>query len=193
LNEVLQDLSNVHLIPGDALTFDFSQLPPGSLFASNLPYNIATAILRRALAASTFRRLVFMVQREVAERLVARPGQPSFGALSLVVSYFGQARILRHVAPGCFHPPPEVTSSIVVIEVSHQGQVNYQLLDFLHQAFRYRRKTLSRSLIHSGYPKELVQTTLAELGHDPSRVRAETLGLPALTALHEVLQRDIAT
>ena len=90
LVETLADLDNVRLIHGDGLTFDLSQLPENSLFVANLPYNVGTPILLRALESSRFKRLVFLVQKEVAERLTAGPSTPAYGALSL------DRRALRH-------------------------------------------------------------------------------------------------
>ncbi|MFX5480767.1 rRNA adenine N-6-methyltransferase family protein, partial [Acinetobacter baumannii] len=84
-----------------------------SLLVANLPYNIATPLVTRLLRTGRFARLVFLVQKEVAERMVARPNTPSYGLLSLRVAYHAQAEKLFDLPPGAFFPPPKVVSSLV--------------------------------------------------------------------------------
>lgn len=192
LAETLEDLTerrgagSVRLVHGDATTFDLSTLPAGGALVANLPYNVATAVLTRALASRRFRRLVFLVQREVAERLVAAPSAPAYGALSLLVAHYGKARIVRDVPPGAFWPPPKVTSSVVRIDVDEAAAPDPALFGLIHEAFAHRRKTLLRNLVYAGYDKDAAAATLAELGLDP-RVRAEALDLAAFRRLRGAL------
>ena len=189
LADTLAGTSNVELVQGDAAAFDFAILPAGSLLVANLPYNVATAVVTRALASGRFARLVFLVQREVAERMTARPSTPAFGALTLVVAHFGSARIVRNVPPGVFLPPPKVTSSVVRIDVHPDARPDPALFALIHQGFAHRRKTLVKNLIMAGYPRERAERALAQLGLDP-RVRAEALELARFEALLRALRGE---
>lgn len=186
LEETLAGLDNVELLKGDALTFDLATLPSGSLLVANLPYNVATAIVSRALQSQRFRRLVFLVQREVAERLVAAPGTPAFGALSLLVAHFASARIVRNVSPGAFMPPPKVTSSVVRLDVKDAAEPRPELFTLIRQSFAHRRKTLLRNLAYAGYPEPVITRAMAAVGLE-GRVRAEALDLPTFERLLEAL------
>lgn len=190
LNETLKDLSNVTLVHGDGLLFDFQQVPIGSLLVANLPYNVGTAILTRALESSHFKRLVFLVQKEVAERLTAslhdkNHSTKSYGALTLVVKYFGTAKRIADVKPSSFFPAPEVTSSIVRIDIEPTAKANPALFDFIHTAFRHRRKTLKKNLMMAGYSEVL--GGLEGLGLPPD-IRAEALELKDFQALFALLR-----
>jgi 16S rRNA (adenine1518-N6/adenine1519-N6)-dimethyltransferase len=182
LAETLKDFSNLSLVHGDGLTFDLTTLPVGSLLVANLPYNVGTTILLRALESSRFKRLVFLVQKEVAERLSASPGTKSYGALSLVVKYFGTAKRLTDIKPSSFFPAPEVTSSIVRIETDATMQANPALFDFIHTAFRHRRKTLKKNLTMAGIEGPRILEVLEDLGLN-SDIRAEALTLKEFEGL----------
>jgi 16S rRNA (adenine1518-N6/adenine1519-N6)-dimethyltransferase len=174
LAETLKSHENISLVHQDGLTFDFKQLPKGSLLVANLPYNVGTAILIRALAASHFKRLVFLVQKEVAERLTASPSTKSYGALSLIVKYFGVAKRVADVKPSSFFPAPDVTSSVVRIDTNLAVSTDQKLFDFIHLAFRHRRKTLKKNLQMAGYKNVL--SGLEQVGLSPD-IRAEALEL----------------
>ena len=188
LGETLTGLDNVELVHADALAYDLTTLPPGSLLVANLPYNVATPVIVRALESRRFERMVFLVQREVGERLVARPGDDAFGALSLIVERFtSRRRVVRHVAPGAFMPPPKVTSSVVRLDVDASVGPDPDLIALIHQSFAHRRKTLKRNLVYAAYPEERIDGALAALGLDP-RVRAEALGLDVFERLRVLLE-----
>ncbi len=186
LSETLAGLENVELIHGDGLTFDLTQLPENSLLVANLPYNVGTPILVRALESGRFKRLVFLAQKEVADRLRAAPGTPAYGALSLVVAHFGSAKTIRDLKPGSFAPPPEVTSSVVRIDTKPGAAPDPGLFRLIHQGFAHRRKTLKKNLLMAGYPADRVGEALTAAGLD-SRVRAEALGLETFDTLHKLL------
>lgn len=186
LAETLAGLANVELVHGDGLTFDLTQLPKNSLLVANLPYNVGTKILVRALGSGRFRRLVFLVQKEVAERLSAAPGTSAYGALSLIVAHFGGAKTVRDVKPSAFLPPPEVTSSVVRIDVRPGRKADPALFRLVHQAFAHRRKTLHKNLRMAGYPAALVDEALRAADLDP-RVRAEALALETFYTLQQLL------
>lgn len=186
LGETLVGLDNVELVAGDGLAYDTSGLPPGSLLVANLPYNVATAIIGRTLEATRFKRLVTLVQREVAERLVAAPGSPAFGALSLLVAHFASGRIVRHVPPGAFMPPPKVTSSIVRLDVDPDAKPAPALFRLIRRGFAHRRKTLKRNLLYAGYEPVPLAAAMSAAGLD-ERVRAEVLGLAEFERLLDLL------
>lgn len=191
LTETLAGLENVELIYGDGLEFDPTQLPENSLLVANLPYNVGTPILMRALSAGRFKRLVFLVQKEVADRLKAAPSTPAYGALSLIVAHFGSVRTVRDVKPSSFAPPPEVTSSVVRIDVTPGAEADPALFRLIHQAFAHRRKTLKKNLLMAGYPAALVTGALEAATLDP-RVRAEALNLQTFNILHKQLFKPTA-
>lgn len=186
LEETLGVCSNVRLVHADGLSFDLSALPEGSLLVANLPYNVGTAMLTRALESARFGRLVCLVQKEVAQRLTAPPGSELYGALSLVAAHFAKAEIVRDVPPSAFLPAPEVTSSVIRLEVDPTARPDPELFTLIHQGFRHRRKTLRKNLVMAGYPAGLVEEALGSLGLDP-RVRAETLSLEAFGLLRRRL------
>ena len=190
LAETLLGLDNVDLIYGDGLTFDLAQLPENSVFVANLPYNVGTPILVRVLSAGRFKRLVFLVQKEVAQRLAAAPSTPAYGALSLVVAHFGAVKAVRDVKPSSFTPPPTVTSSVVRLDVRPGAEPAPELFRLIHQAFAHRRKTLKKNLLMAGFPAAQVAQALGHLALDP-RVRAEALGLETFYNLQKTLAKPV--
>ena len=186
LAETVGELSNVTVIHGDGLEFDLIQLPEESVLVANLPYNVGTPILLRGLESGRFKRAVVMVQKEVAERLSAQPGDPGFGALSLIVAQYGRVEHLKNVKPSAFFPPPEVTSSVVRLTLSPESQADPELNDLIHQAFKHRRKTLQKNLLMAGWPKAEVTRALNATGLGP-QVRAEALSLAQFRALQRHL------
>jgi len=189
LAETLADCYNVEVVNSDALTYDMTRLPHGALLVANLPYNVATPLIVKALESGRFARLVFLVQREVGERLVAGAGADAYGALSLIVEHFTTARrAVRHVAPGAFMPPPKVTSSVVRLDVDPAAVPDPGLVRFIHQSFAHRRKTLKRNLLYAGYDEDAIDMALNAAGLD-ARVRAEALAMEYFRDLRALLQR----
>ncbi len=176
---------NPTLLFQDALLFPWEEVPQGSLLVANLPYNIATFLVSRLLKTGRFARLVFLVQKEVAERMVARPQTPQYGLLSLRVAHHAKAEKLLDLPPGAFLPPPKVTSSLVRL-TPFPSPDDPGLFKLIEAAFRTRRKTLKNALIHAGYPRAKVEEALRALGL-PDTVRAEALGLEAFRALRSAL------
>jgi 16S rRNA (adenine1518-N6/adenine1519-N6)-dimethyltransferase len=116
--------------------------------AGNLPYYAATAMIGQAVRARS-RRAVFLVQKEVAARLVAQPRTREYGYLTVATRLFAEARILFGVKPGAFHPPPKVDSAVVLLTPhSEPCRVDDpdQFLRFLGHCFQYKRKTLRNNL-----------------------------------------------
>ncbi len=129
----------------DVLAFDFGRLPQGLRVVGNLPYNISTPLLFHLAAFSPrLRDLHFMLQREVVERMVARPSTPAYGRLSVALQAIFRMEQLFRVAPGAFRPPPKVESAVVrMVPLGAPLEVDAALL---RQAFSSRRKTLRNAL-----------------------------------------------
>lgn len=154
---------------------------PSSPFRAvgNLPYNVGTPILRRVIADPLCRRAVFMLQKEVADRVVAKPGSDPYGYLTLYVQAYATARILMTLEPRSFHPPPKVRSAVVVLDPRDPGLTSPRqtVLELASASFRMRRKKLVNNLIgwHE-LRREAVVEAMQRAGVDPE-CRAETLAL----------------
>lgn len=183
--ETLAGLS-VQVVWADALKFDWDLVPEHSLFAGNLPYNIATPLITLLLLSGRFRRMVVLVQKEVALRMVAGPGSADYGLLSLRIQYHAQARRLFDLPPGVFLPAPKVTSSVVRLEPRPIPD-NPALFRLIEAAFGQRRKTLVNALGAKGYQARQVNTALEELGLSPT-IRGEALSLQQFQDLLRLLQ-----
>lgn len=182
LGETLAGVANVRVMSQDALQVDFGQAEPGSCFAANLPYNVGTAVLVRVLTSGRFDRVGVLLQREVAERLVATPGMAAYGSLSLLIAHHGRATIERRVAPGAFLPAPAVTSAVVRIELGERVAPDPTTFAVVRAGFRHRRKTLRANLRLAGVQDAMIDAALRALELDP-RVRAEALDLDTFRAL----------
>lgn len=179
--ELRRRLSNPHLrlVVGDALELDWGRLPAPTLVAGNLPYNVATVIIERLLPHhATVPRAAFLVQKEVADRLVARPRDEAYGSLSVLVAAWARAKILGRVRPGSFRPPPKVDSAFAGFELHPSPLPPEEMpafIAFVRLAFGQRRKTL-RNALASGWGREKAAAVLAAAGVG-EKVRAEELGL----------------
>jgi 16S rRNA (adenine1518-N6/adenine1519-N6)-dimethyltransferase len=145
----------------------------------NLPYNVGTPILRRVIADPHCRRAVFMLQKEVADRVVAQPGTEAYGYLTLYVRAFAEARILMTLDPRSFYPPPKVRSAVVVLDPRDPGLTSKRedVLDLVSTSFRMRRKKLVNNLTGwRDHTREQVLEAMRRAGIDEN-ARAETLGL----------------
>jgi len=185
LAETLAEHDNVTVWQQDALMVDWQQLPAGCLFVANLPYNIATPLLRDVLESQRFARAVCLLQKEVAERLAAVPSTSAYGALSLWTQYYATVNIVRHVKPSAFMPPPKVISSIVRLDIRQRDPAP-RLFALIEHSFKHRRKTLKKNLRMAGYDDAHVGRVLAEMELD-ARVRAEALDLATFEKLVTLL------
>jgi 16S rRNA (adenine1518-N6/adenine1519-N6)-dimethyltransferase len=136
----------LEVIHGDILATDLAQWGSAPM-AGNLPYYIASPILEQAVHSGV-PRAVFLIQKEVAERLAARPGSRDYGYLTVSTAIFADARLLFTVKPAAFHPPPKVDSAVVLLEPHHRDWgVDYRgLLLFVSRAFAHKRKTIRNNL-----------------------------------------------
>jgi 16S rRNA (adenine1518-N6/adenine1519-N6)-dimethyltransferase len=151
----------------------------------NLPYNAGTPILRRVIADPNCRRAVFMLQKEVADRLVAGPDTDPYGFLSLYRQLYSNAKILLKLGPKSFHPRPKVDSAVVVLDPKPKDyESDPQTLHDLDSAsYRMRRKKLVNNLIGwQGRKREEIVEAMVAAGINPD-ARAETMDLQAFDRL----------
>ncbi|GAA2850217.1 dimethyladenosine transferase [Aminobacter aminovorans] len=173
------------VVSGDALKTDFASLANGEpvKIVANLPYNIGTELLVRWLTVEAwppfYQSLTLMFQREVAERIVAKPASSAFGRLGVLAGWRTDARIAFDVPPQAFTPPPKVTSSVIHLEPRREPlAADVKMLGRVTEAaFGQRRKMLRQSLKSMGGEK-----LLEAVGIDPTR-RAETLSVEEFVAL----------
>lgn len=203
LRQSLAECSNLLLLHADALQTDLQQLlaercapnlRPGFLAVANLPYYITTPLLLRFLEQPDlpWRRLVFMVQKELAERIQATPGSKDYGALSLAVQYRARARLAFTVPPSVFLPRPKVASAVIVLDRLSAPPVQPQdeelFFQLIRAGFNQRRKTLANSLSAALLDKPRIMAALAAAGIDPAR-RAETLAIDDFARLADELKK----
>jgi 16S rRNA (adenine1518-N6/adenine1519-N6)-dimethyltransferase len=187
LETTLEGIPNVRVVFKDALEFPWHHAPEGSLLVANLPYYISSAIIAKILEGGRFSRLTFLVQREVALRLEAQPGEDGYGFLSALVALYGRAERVFDVPKGAFFPAPDVTSSVARIHVTPGLRPAPGVIRVLEVALHHRRKTLRNNLSLAGYSPELIVRALEVAGLEPS-VRAEDVPLAAIQALATVLE-----
>lgn len=179
----------IERVAADAAAVSLAELAgaPGEpvLVAGNLPYQATGAIVRALVAQlASWRRAVLMVQREVAERLVAAPASEAYGALSVFVQAACRVTRVRDVSPGCFHPAPRVWSAVVALEPLEppRAEETETFRVVVKAAFAQRRKTLRNALLATGRPAAAVDAALARAAIDGKR-RGETLSVEELATL----------
>ena len=183
LAETLKGYDNVRIVPGDILKVNIPEIMGDKPFkvAANLPYYITTPILMALLERHLpITHMVTMVQKEVALRMVAKPGGKDYGALSVAVQYYTEPEIVLDVPPRSFIPAPEVDSVVIACKVRETPAVEVQdekmFFRVVKAAFGQRRKTLVNALKGGGLPKEQVRDAMEKASIDPTR-RGETLSL----------------
>lgn len=205
LAETMAGAGNFTLISGDILRLDvpalveehFRGLTP--LVCANLPYNVASPVLKALVEAKSFRTITVMVQREVALRIAARPDTRDYGVLSVYMQYHTRPEILFDVPPECFLPAPKVTSSVIRCQVRETPAVSPAcgeefFFRTVKAAFALRRKTLCNSLctaFGSQLGKDGVAEAIARCGLSPT-VRGEALGMEAFASLADCLWGALA-
>jgi 16S rRNA (adenine1518-N6/adenine1519-N6)-dimethyltransferase len=177
LRQTFGSTSNVDLRFGDALRIDLGELDPSpAKLVSNLPYNIATPLLVESLQRLPSVALwCVMVQREVADRLFARPATKEYGAVSVLVQLAAVRTGFHPVSRTVFRPPPNVDSALVAFRRTHLPERFAEIKALVEAAFAHRRKTLPNSLELAGLaPRSSAARALEQIGRDPSS-RAEAL------------------
>jgi 16S rRNA (adenine1518-N6/adenine1519-N6)-dimethyltransferase len=196
---------NVEIVEGDILAIDFDSLfgpKPGSTrpgmeqtpervrVVGNLPYFITSEILLRLFEYRRyFDELILMVQREVAERLAAKPGKSDYGLLSATAQLYAQVDNLFTLPPDSFSPPPKVHSSVVRLTIDPKLESLHvpetPFINFLKLAFGQKRKTLMNNL-KAQYTAKVLKSAMEEAKVKPE-VRAEALSLEKSAALFRAL------
>ena len=192
----------VQVLEGDALSRSGAQWlaeagwSGPAVLLGNLPYNAGTPILTAAIEEpETFARAVATVQKEVARRFAAKPGQEGYGYLSVRTAAFASARVLFDLPPGAFRPRPKVTSSVLELTPrpveAAAAPARARALQLASLGFRMRRKTLANALAPAG-PRASWEGALERIGRSP-RARAEDLSLEDYVALATASGTESAT
>ena len=194
LAETMAGCPNVEVIPGDAMKLDLSSIVSDKFSGftvkacANLPYNITTPVITKLLETGCFQSITVMIQREVARRICAGPGDSDCGAFSLFCQYHARCELLFEVPPDCFLPAPKVTSAVVrltpyaVPPVAGDRDVIFAVVK---AAFAQRRKTLLNALsaaYGNRIPKEQLRQIILDCGL-PDTVRGERLSLEQFARL----------
>ena len=200
LKKTVGEFSNLEILWSDILKQDvkalvaekFDGLRP--MACANLPYYITTPILSALLEAECFERVTVMVQKEVAQRIAAKPGTADYGAFTVFCQFYAQPELLFDVPPHCFMPQPKVTSAVVSLKVRKALPWDIQdkalLFRVVKASFAMRRKTLQNGLA-SGFP-ELGKAGAAEVLEAaglPAAVRGETLDIAGFAAVANEIYR----
>ena len=202
LQETVGEFSNLEILFADALKTDLPALTAEKLAGlrpaacANLPYYITSPVLTKLLESRCFSSVTVMVQKEVAQRICARPGTGDYSAFTVLCNYHAQPELLFDVPASCFIPQPKVTSAVVCLRTrtAPPAEIAEEKLFFrtVRAAFAQRRKTLLNAL-SSGFSelsKAELGDALAACGIAPS-VRGETLDIPAFAALSNELHRRL--
>jgi len=197
LKEKMAGHQNVELVEKDILRMDFKQFikkegHPVKVVA-NLPYQISTPLLFRFVESKeAFFTFTLMLQKEVAERMVAPPGKKEYGPLTIFVRLFLDVSIRFFVKPSAFFPPPKVESAVIHMTWKEKPMIETKnekwFKKVVRACFGYRRKTLINALRHSELSlPESVGSKIEKIGIDPRR-RPETLTIPEFAKLANVLR-----
>ncbi|MEI7554374.1 16S rRNA (adenine(1518)-N(6)/adenine(1519)-N(6))-dimethyltransferase RsmA [Candidatus Chlorohelix sp.] len=194
LREMLSPYLGAKLVEGDVLDFQPKELEPSAYkLIANIPYYITSAILRHFLESSHRpQQIVLMVQKEVAQRIVAKP--PEMSLLAVSVQFYGKPKLFATVPAGAFYPPPKVDSAILVIKVYPDAERpcrvtdEARLFEVVRAGFGQKRKQLANSLATGLHlDKEIIREVLAA-GHIAAERRAETLSLEEWEQLYNALE-----
>ena len=184
-----QSFPGIDLVAGDALALDWHDVVGHSdfLVIGNIPYNITSPLLDKALTPPRPRRCVFLVQREVGDRIVARPGNKTYGALSVGIQAVARAEVVFRVPAGAFQPSPKVDSVVLRLTPLDVPLVDDAVLSVFRAAvtglFSLRRKQLLRGIRQlTGWSADEAGAVLRSVGLDPT-ARPETVTPPAFVAL----------
>ncbi len=200
LNDTLSAYHNVMVINDDILKVDIGRLAKEKndskpiKVVANLPYYITTPIIMGLFESHVpLESVTVMVQKEVAQRMKAKPGTKDYGALSLAVQYYAQPEIVANVPPNCFMPRPKVGSAVICLKCHQKPPVSVKdeklMFEIIRASFNQRRKTLVNGLHHfPGIPlsKEQIQEQIEVMGL-PEAVRGEALTLGQFAVLADAI------
>ena len=200
LKQTVGEFDNLEILWGDVLKQDIPALVkekfPGlrPMACANLPYYITSPILTALLEAECFDSVTVMVQKEVAQRIAAKPGSADYSAFTVFCQYYAEPELLFDVPAHCFMPQPKVTSAVIQLRVRKERpwQIDDPGIFFrcVRASFAMRRKKLSNGL-SSGFPelgKDGAAEVIAACGFDEN-VRGETLSIPEFAAIANEIAR----
>ena len=200
LEETLAEFDNVEVINSDIMKTDIKSLFEEKFdgrdvyVCANLPYYITTPILMLLLESRLpFKKMTFMVQKEVADRLCATPKDSEYGAVTASVSYYGEVKKLFNVSAGNFMPAPKVDSAVIQITLYEKPPVEVSdeklFFSVIKAAFEQRRKTLVNALNGKvGITKEQIGLAITGIGLDVN-IRGERLGIEEFARLTDEIKR----
>lgn len=187
LQERQTEWPNVELVCADALAYPTDHFPMGTAVVANLPYYASTPLLFRLLdRRARWSRMVLMLQEEVVNRLIAGPGRPDYGVLSVMAQHVAEVTKEFYVSPHCFRPKPDVGSAVVTVRPRNLPDRSVEEASrfgaLVRGAFAHRRKTLVNSLRDEAYDQKSVTAALETLGISAT-ARAENLSVAQFVAL----------
>jgi 16S rRNA (adenine1518-N6/adenine1519-N6)-dimethyltransferase len=194
---------NFELINNDVLKVDLKELIEQNLtntittckVVANLPYYITTPIIMKLLESNlNLKSITVMVQKEVAERLTAIPGDKDAGAITYSINYFADANIVLNVPRDCFIPSPDVDSAVIKLDLLNEPRVQVKneekFFEIIKAAFSQKRKTLVNGLVNNNIisSKEEAEKLLSSLNLD-TRIRGEKLSLEDFAKIANILEK----
>lgn len=201
-SDTLAEYDNVTIINEDILKVDLNALVQEKndgkriKVVANLPYYITTPIIMGLFEQGVpLQNITVMVQKEVADRMQAKPNSKDYGALSLAVQYYAKPYIVANVPPNCFMPRPNVGSAVIRLTLHEQPPVKvadeHFLFAIIRAAFNQRRKTLVNALTNANelqLTKDVVQTALEQMGLSAT-IRGEALSLEQFAQLCDIMSK----
>ncbi|MGE5626761.1 MAG: 16S rRNA (adenine(1518)-N(6)/adenine(1519)-N(6))-dimethyltransferase RsmA [Solirubrobacterales bacterium] len=194
LNEELKEFENFQIIHNDALKVDFSEIigdEKNVKVVANLPYYVTTPIISKLITEkNNISSITIMIQKEVAERIAAKPNTKEYGAITVLVQYYCTVDKIRKVSPNSFIPKPKVDSMVIKLNKMDEPKCSVENQDLffkvVRESFNMRRKTLSNSLKNLGLTKENLNLAFENAGIDPKR-RGETLSIEEFGKLSDCI------
>ncbi|MBE7029148.1 MAG: 16S rRNA (adenine(1518)-N(6)/adenine(1519)-N(6))-dimethyltransferase RsmA [Clostridia bacterium] len=196
LNELFLEFDNFNLINEDVLKFDLNSIikSDNTILVANLPYYITTPILTYLLEGRfNLKSITVMVQKEVADRLVAKPGSKDYGAITCLIDYYSKSSIVTNVPKDCFIPAPNVDSAVVKLDILDTPSVTplseKNMFKLIKASFNQRRKTFLNGISNSGITqksKAEIEQIITDLGYD-CNLRGETLSVEEFAKISDRL------
>lgn len=196
LENELGENKNFFIVHNDALKVDFNEIigqEESVKLVANLPYYVTTPIIIRLLKEGyKFKSLTIMIQKEVAERIDAKPNCKEYGAISLLVQYYCNTKLIRKVSPNSFIPKPKVDSMVIRLDRLEKPRVKVideeLMFKIIRNSFNMRRKTLWNGVKFLGIPKEKMEQAFINANIDSKR-RGETLDINEFAKLSDEISK----
>lgn len=158
---------------------------------SNLPYYITTPIIEKIITSSlNYDSLTFMMQKEVAERILSSPNSKKYSSLSIFIQYYCNVRKITDVNKNCYHPQPNVDSIVIELTNKNSQKIDLDFFKFVQKCFNSRRKTITNNLSNSfNLSKDEIMTILSDLNID-SKLRPENLGFDEFKEIYDKIKTN---